>query len=90
MFWSSPVTCNYPWSSTAAGLWTLHTSNGWNIQLHFLDFDVEAASDIVEVRDGAGPNSTLLGEDVFYPESFWAPSSPGARSGPTKRSKTFI
>ena len=55
------------WSSAAAGLWTLHTVVGQNIQLHFLDFDVEANFDIVEVRDGAGPNSSLLGEVVFCP-----------------------
>ncbi|KAG7224730.1 hypothetical protein INR49_004621 [Caranx melampygus] len=41
-------------------LWTLHAVEGKNIQLHFLDFDVEAAYDVVEVRDGAGSNSTLL------------------------------
>ncbi|XP_051250739.1 enteropeptidase isoform X2 [Dicentrarchus labrax] len=56
---SSP---NYPQSygNKAKCLWTLHTSEGQNIQLHFLDFDVEATYDVVEVRDGAGPNSTLL------------------------------
>lgn len=42
---------------------------GQNIQLHFLDFDTEVTNDIVEVRDGAGPNSTLIGEGVFYPQS---------------------
>lgn len=31
---------------------------------------------MVEVRDGAGPNSTLLGEVVFYPQSSAALSSP--------------
>ncbi|XP_070712120.1 enteropeptidase [Pempheris klunzingeri] len=56
---SSP---NYPQSygHKAMCLWTLHTTEGRNIQLHFLDLDVEAAYDIVEVRDGGGPNSTLL------------------------------
>uniref|UniRef100_A0A3Q0SR17 Transmembrane serine protease 15 n=1 Tax=Amphilophus citrinellus TaxID=61819 RepID=A0A3Q0SR17_AMPCI len=56
---SSP---NYPQSygNNAECLWTLHAVEGHNIQLHFLDFDTEAASDMVEVRDGAGPNSTLL------------------------------
>ncbi|XP_023283943.1 enteropeptidase [Seriola lalandi dorsalis] len=55
---SSP---NYPQSygNKAQCLWTLHAAEG-NIQLHFLDFDVEATYDVVEVRDGAGPNSTLL------------------------------
>ncbi|TNM84403.1 hypothetical protein fugu_008581 [Takifugu bimaculatus] len=53
---------NYPQSygNKAKCLWTLHTTEGRNIQLHFLDFDVEATYDMVEVRDGAGPDSTLL------------------------------
>ncbi|CAJ1063159.1 enteropeptidase-like%2C partial [Xyrichtys novacula] len=56
---SSP---NYPqpYGDKAQCLWTLHTSKGRNIQLHFLDFNIEATYDVVEVRDGAGPNSTLL------------------------------
>ncbi|KAM6984265.1 enteropeptidase isoform 1-T1 [Tautogolabrus adspersus] len=56
---SSP---NYPQSygHEAHCLWTIHTTEGHNIQLHFLDFDIEATYDVVEVRDGAGPNSTLL------------------------------
>lgn len=48
-----------------AGLWTLRTTKGRNIQLHFLDFDVEAAFDMVEVRDGAGPESPMLGERLI-------------------------
>ncbi|KAM6907738.1 enteropeptidase [Xenentodon cancila] len=54
---------NYPesYGNEAQCLWILHTVEGHNIQLHFLDFDVEATYDVVEVRDGAGPNSTLLG-----------------------------
>nr|NP_001098368.1 enteropeptidase-1 [Oryzias latipes]BAF57203.1 enteropeptidase-1 [Oryzias latipes] len=53
---------NYPQSygDRAECLWTLHAEKGQNIQLHFLDFDVEATYDVVEVRDGAGLNSTLL------------------------------
>uniref|UniRef100_A0A3Q3IQH3 Transmembrane serine protease 15 n=1 Tax=Monopterus albus TaxID=43700 RepID=A0A3Q3IQH3_MONAL len=56
---SSP---NYPQSygNKAECLWTLHSAEGQKIQLHFLDFDVEVTYDMVEVRDGAGPNSTLL------------------------------
>ncbi|KAG8008353.1 Macrophage colony-stimulating factor 1 receptor 2, partial [Nibea albiflora] len=56
---SSP---NYPvsYGSKAKCLWTLHTTKGQNIQLHFLDFDVEEVFDVVEVRDGAGPSSTIL------------------------------
>ncbi|XP_056140347.1 enteropeptidase [Lampris incognitus] len=57
---SSP---NYPQSygNRANCLWTLNTREGWNIQLQFLDFDVEATYDVVEVRDGTGPHSELLG-----------------------------
>ncbi|XP_028976621.2 enteropeptidase [Esox lucius] len=57
---SSP---NYPssYGNKAFCLWTLHARDGWNIQLHFLDFDVEPIDDVVEVRDGAGPASELLG-----------------------------
>uniref|UniRef100_UPI003AADEEE1 LOW QUALITY PROTEIN: enteropeptidase-like n=1 Tax=Centroberyx gerrardi TaxID=166262 RepID=UPI003AADEEE1 len=57
---SSP---NYPQSygNRANCVWTLHARRGRNIQLHFLDLDVEATYDIVEVRDGAGPDSVLLG-----------------------------
>ncbi|XP_041808728.1 enteropeptidase [Chelmon rostratus] len=56
---SSP---NYPQSygNEATCQWTLHTSEGQNIQLHFLDFEIQTYHDFVEVRDGAGPNSTLL------------------------------
>ncbi|XP_062309044.1 enteropeptidase [Osmerus eperlanus] len=57
---SSP---NYPHSygDGANCMWTLHAREGWNIQLHFLDFDVEGTYDMVEVRDGAGLQSELLG-----------------------------
>ncbi|XP_019747479.1 enteropeptidase [Hippocampus comes] len=56
---SSP---NYPHSygNRARCVWTLRAMPGRNIQVHFLDLDVEENYDIVEVRDGAGPNSTLL------------------------------
>uniref|UniRef100_A0A4W5RFX8 Transmembrane serine protease 15 n=1 Tax=Hucho hucho TaxID=62062 RepID=A0A4W5RFX8_9TELE len=53
-------------------LWTLHAREGWNILLHFLDFDVESTYDMVEVRDGAGPQSELLGvftgTDATFPD----------------------
>lgn len=52
--------------SVSAGLWTLRTTEERNIQLHFLDFDVEATYDMVEVRDGVGPASSLLGEDLTF------------------------
>ncbi|KAM4545848.1 enteropeptidase [Odontesthes bonariensis] len=53
---------NYPqsYANRANCLWTLHAMEGQNIRLHFLDFDVEATFDMVEVRDGTGTNSTLL------------------------------
>ncbi|XP_037544103.1 enteropeptidase [Nematolebias whitei] len=56
---SSP---NYPssYGKDAECLWTLNAEEGQNIQLHFLDFDTEATFDMVEVRDGTGPNSNLL------------------------------
>ncbi|XP_035636907.1 enteropeptidase isoform X2 [Oncorhynchus keta] len=68
---SSP---NYPHSygNKASCLWTLHAREGWNILLHFLDFDVESTYDMVEVRDGAGPQSELLGvftgTDATFPD----------------------
>ncbi|XP_061105321.1 enteropeptidase [Conger conger] len=57
---SSP---NYPssYGNRASCVWTLHGGEGKNIQLHFSDFDVEATFDMVEVRDGAGGSSELLG-----------------------------
>uniref|UniRef100_A0A8C9RVS8 Transmembrane serine protease 15 n=1 Tax=Scleropages formosus TaxID=113540 RepID=A0A8C9RVS8_SCLFO len=57
---SSP---HYPsaYSNDISCVWTLHAAKGKNIQLHFLDFDVEATFDTVEVRDGVGEGSTLLG-----------------------------
>ncbi|XP_069030943.1 enteropeptidase-like [Embiotoca jacksoni] len=53
---------NYPlpYGDENICLWILNTVVGQNIQLHFLDFHTELAYDVVEVRDGAGPNSTLL------------------------------
>lgn len=63
----SPVcpVSSYKIYCAAAGLWTLHTSEGRNIQLHFLDFDIEVSGDVVEVRDGTGSDSILLGEDAI-------------------------
>lgn len=58
--------CKYP------GLWILHANEGQNIQLHFVDFDIETVYDVVEVRDGAEANSPLLGEDGIHPESISA------------------
>jgi len=44
------------------GVWYLNAENGKNIQLHFQVFDLENIYDVVEVRDGRGPNSLLLGK----------------------------
>lgn len=44
------------------GVWYLNAEKGKNIQLHFQVFDLENIHDVVEVRDGRGPNSLLLGK----------------------------
>ncbi|KAM4788440.1 enteropeptidase-like [Cyanocitta cristata] len=49
---------NYP--NLASCVWYLNAENGKNIQLHFQVFDLEAINDVVEVRDGRGPDSLLL------------------------------
>ncbi|NXC01316.1 ENTK Enteropeptidase, partial [Orthonyx spaldingii] len=50
---------NYP--NLASCVWYLNAENGKNIQLHFQVFDLETINDVVEVRDGRGPDSLLLG-----------------------------
>ncbi|XP_053096196.1 enteropeptidase isoform X1 [Pangasianodon hypophthalmus] len=56
---SSP---NYPhgYRPGASCLWILHAKPGQNIQLHFQDFSLEVGYDVVEVRNGVEPHSTLL------------------------------
>ncbi|XP_010133322.1 PREDICTED: enteropeptidase, partial [Buceros rhinoceros silvestris] len=49
---------NYP--NQAFCVWYLNAEEGKNIQLHFQVFDLENIFDVVEVRDGRGPNSLLL------------------------------
>ncbi|XP_075626070.1 enteropeptidase [Balearica regulorum gibbericeps] len=49
---------NYP--NQAFCVWYLNAEEGKNIQLHFQVFDLENIYDVVEVRDGRGPNSLLL------------------------------
>ncbi|XP_028941239.1 enteropeptidase, partial [Antrostomus carolinensis] len=49
---------NYP--NRAFCVWYLNAEKGKNIQLHFQVFDLENINDVVEVRDGRGPNSLLL------------------------------
>uniref|UniRef100_A0A8B9F5K7 Enteropeptidase n=1 Tax=Amazona collaria TaxID=241587 RepID=A0A8B9F5K7_9PSIT len=49
---------NYP--NQASCVWYLNAENGKNIQLHFQVFDLENIYDVVEIRDGRGPNSLLL------------------------------
>lgn len=44
------------------GVWYLNAEKGKNIQLHFQVFDLENIYDVVEVRDGRGSNSLLLGK----------------------------
>ncbi|KAM9788623.1 enteropeptidase [Neosynchiropus ocellatus] len=77
--WEPNSTFSTPSYPTAYGngahcVWTLHAQPGRNIHLHFLDFDIEAIYDVVEVRDGAGPKSTLLavltGSDNPAPDLF--------------------
>ncbi|XP_028322108.1 enteropeptidase [Gouania willdenowi] len=53
---------NYPnlYGRNAKCLWTLNAAVGQNIQLHFIDIDLTAAVDMLEVRDGVGYDSTLL------------------------------
>ncbi|NWR22710.1 ENTK Enteropeptidase, partial [Emberiza fucata] len=50
---------NYP--NLASCVWYLNAENGKNIQLHFQVFDLENIHDVVEIRDGRGPDSLLLG-----------------------------
>ncbi|XP_053825808.1 enteropeptidase [Vidua macroura] len=49
---------NYP--NLAFCVWYLNAENGKNIQLHFQVFDLESIHDVVEIRDGRGPDSLLL------------------------------
>ncbi|XP_051469663.1 enteropeptidase [Apus apus] len=49
---------NYP--NQAFCVWYLNAEKGKNIQIHFQFFDLENINDVVEVRDGRGPNSLLL------------------------------
>ncbi|XP_054249059.1 enteropeptidase [Indicator indicator] len=57
-FSSENFPSNYP--NQAFCVWYLHAEKGKNIQLHFQIFDLENINDVVEVRDGRGPNSLLL------------------------------
>ncbi|NXR49087.1 ENTK Enteropeptidase, partial [Hippolais icterina] len=54
---------NYP--NLAFCVWYLNAENGKNIQLHFQVFDLESIHDVVEVRDGRGSDSLLLGKTVY-------------------------
>ncbi|XP_071428892.1 enteropeptidase isoform X4 [Pithys albifrons albifrons] len=49
---------NYP--NRASCVWYLNAENGKNIQLHFQVFDLDSVDDVVEIRDGRGPDSLLL------------------------------
>uniref|UniRef100_A0A3B4AZ75 Transmembrane serine protease 15 n=1 Tax=Periophthalmus magnuspinnatus TaxID=409849 RepID=A0A3B4AZ75_9GOBI len=59
---TSPIYPNY-YGNKANCLWRLHCDSGKNLQLHFVDFDLEMFYDTLEIRDGPDPDSTLL--DVF-------------------------
>ncbi|OXB64181.1 hypothetical protein ASZ78_002103 [Callipepla squamata] len=55
---------NYP--NQAFCVWYLNAEEGKNIQLHFQIFDLENIYDVVEVRDGRGQDSLLLGKIAVY------------------------
>ncbi|NWV00866.1 ENTK Enteropeptidase, partial [Upupa epops] len=55
---------NYP--NQAFCVWYLNAEKGKNIQLHFQTFDLQNIEDVVEVRDGRGPGSLLLGKIAVY------------------------
>ncbi|NWH73721.1 ENTK Enteropeptidase, partial [Piaya cayana] len=59
---------NYPnfYPNLAFCVWYLNAEEGKNIQLHFQDFDLENVLDVVEIRDGRGSNSLLLGKTAVY------------------------
>lgn len=43
-------------------MWYLNAKDGENIQLHFQYLDLENIYDVVEIRDGGGPDSLFLGK----------------------------
>lgn len=47
------------------GVWNLNAQKGKNIQLHFQEFDLENIADVVEIRDGGGDDSLLLGKSAI-------------------------
>ncbi|XP_008105855.1 enteropeptidase isoform X1 [Anolis carolinensis] len=49
---------NYP--NQASCIWYLNADEGKNIQLHFQYLDLENIYDVVEIRDGRGPDSLFL------------------------------
>ncbi|XP_070607651.1 enteropeptidase [Erythrolamprus reginae] len=53
---------NYPnnYINKAFCVWYLNAEKGKNIQLHFQYFNLEAIHDVLEVRDGRGPESLFL------------------------------
>ncbi|NXX84527.1 ENTK Enteropeptidase, partial [Urocolius indicus] len=55
---------NYP--NQASCVWYLNAEKGKNIQLHFQVLDLENIYDVVEIRDGRGPDSLLLGKIAVY------------------------
>ncbi|KFO71769.1 Enteropeptidase, partial [Cuculus canorus] len=59
---------NFPdfYPNRAFCVWYLNAEKGKNIQLHFQVFDLENINDVVEIRDGRGSNSLLLGKIAVY------------------------
>ncbi|XP_053164891.1 enteropeptidase [Hemicordylus capensis] len=53
---------NYPnkYPNKALCVWYLNAEKGKNIQLHFQYLDLENIYDVIEIRDGRGPNSLFL------------------------------
>ncbi|XP_032535245.1 enteropeptidase [Chiroxiphia lanceolata] len=49
---------NYP--NRATCVWYLNAESRKNIQLHFQVLDLDSVDDVVEIRDGRGPDSLLL------------------------------
>ncbi|TFK10318.1 serine/threonine-protein kinase MRCK alpha [Platysternon megacephalum] len=63
-FSSKNFPSNYP--HQASCVWYLNAGKGKNIQLHFLYFELENIYDVVEIRDGRGPDSLFLGKIAVY------------------------
>ncbi|KAJ6662469.1 hypothetical protein lerEdw1_011883 [Lerista edwardsae] len=54
-------------------VWYLNAKDGENIQLHFQYLDLENIYDVVEIRDGGGPDSLFLGKYASHSADFHLP-----------------